>query len=107
MAYGSHMSGLAEHGCCALLHLRALTVLVFSLRAIAEAVGKNVGVPAEGLLLEDAYAKKIWPPWVTSLYVLNQRADSSKAERMLGWGGFKNIKMLSDIESGSYTEHTT
>ena len=101
------MSGLAASSRCALLHLRALTGLVFPLRAIAEAVGKNVGVPAEGLSLEDAYAKKIWPPWVTSLYVLNQRADSSKAERILGWGGFKGIRMLSDIESGSYTEHKT
>ena len=71
-------------------------------RGIAEAVGRNAGVPAEGVSLEDAYAKKIWPEWVTALYVLNQRADSSKATRMLGWGDFKQLKMLSDIESGSY-----
>ena len=65
-------------------------------------MGKNVGVPAEGVSLEDAYAKKIWPEWVTALYVLNQRADSSKAMKTLGWGDFKQLKMLSDIESGSY-----
>ena len=52
--------------------------------------------------MEDAYAKEIWPEWVTSLFVLNQRADSSKAMRMLGWGDFKQLRMLSDIESGSY-----
>ena len=71
-------------------------------RGIAEAVGKNVGVPAEGVSLGDAYAKEIWPEWVTSLFVLNQRADSSKATRVLGWGDFKQLRMLSDIESGSY-----
>lgn len=70
--------------------------------AIAEAVGKNVGVPVEGVSLEDAYAKQIWPDWVTSLFMLNQRADSTKAQKLLRWGSFKSTDMLSDIASGSY-----
>lgn len=71
-------------------------------RAIAEAVGKNVGVPVEGVLLEDAYTKQIWPDWVTSLFALNQRADSTKAQKLLKWDSFKSTDMLSDIASGSY-----
>lgn len=71
-------------------------------RGIAEAVGKNAGVPTEGISLEDAYAKEIWPAWVTSLYVLNNRAASTKAQKLLGWGDFKSMEMLSDISDGSY-----
>ena len=56
----------------------------------------------EGISFEDALAQKIWPDWVASLYVLNNRADSTKAEKTLGWGDFKDTDMVADIVSGSY-----
>ena len=71
-------------------------------RSIAEACASNAGVGTEGISYEDAITQKIWPDWVACLYVLNNRADSTKAEKTLGWGDFKNTDMLADIVSGSY-----
>ena len=71
-------------------------------RAIAEAVGTNVGVPVEGISLEDACAMEIWPSWIAKLYTFNNRAASTKAVKMLGWDDYKMVNMLSDIATGSY-----
>ncbi|CAK0787744.1 hypothetical protein CVIRNUC_010966 [Coccomyxa viridis] len=105
---GVHVDDLARLYVLALKHAPAGTVYFAttsnnsSARSIAEACASNAGVGTEGISYEDAIAQKIWPDWVASLYVLNNRADSTKAEKMLGWGDFKNTDMLADIVSGSY-----
>ena len=66
-------------------------------------VAANVGVPVEGISLEEALKCEIWPVWAAPLFSINNRASSAKAERELGWDGFKT-DMLEDIASGSYAQ---
>ncbi|CAL8465187.1 g4722 [Coccomyxa elongata] len=75
----------------------------YTARGIADAVGVNVGVPVEGISLEEAFKHGIWPVWAAPLFSINNRASSVKAERELGWKDFKT-DMLEDIASGSYAQ---
>lgn len=74
-------------------------------RGIAEACGANAGVPAEGVSLEDAYAREIWPAWMCSVFGINNCASGAKATRELKWADEgKRTDMLKDIASGSYKQ---
>ena len=79
-----------------------LTDATYSCSAIAKAVGENVGVPVEGISLNEALKLKLYPDWVISLYTIDNRVDSAKAETLLGWRDYVAVDMLSDIVNGSY-----
>lgn len=81
-----------------------LSIAVCAIREIAEAVGANVGVPVEGVSVEEANKLQIWPAWAIEVFALNNRASSAKAVRELGWGKYKSTDMLQDIASGSYAQ---
>jgi hypothetical protein len=67
-------------------------------------VASNVGVPVEGVSLEEAQKREIWPSWMALIWSYNNRPSSEKAQRELGWGKFKAIDMLDDIKNGSYKQ---
>ena len=73
-------------------------------RDVAEAVSANVGVPVEGVTLEEALSKGIWAEWLCTMFGLNTRASGAKAARDLGWKA-QHIDVLADISAGSYKKH--
>lgn len=65
-------------------------------------MGANLGVPAEGISLEDALAREVWTDWMAHMWSYNNRVKADKAERELRWTQFSDVDMLNDIRSGSY-----
>ena len=65
-------------------------------------MGANLGVPAEGISLEDALAQEVWPDWMAHMWSYNNRVKADKAERELHWTDFIDVDMLDDIRFGSY-----
>lgn len=70
-------------------------------RDIAEAVSANVGVPLEGVTLEEALSREIWAEWLCIMFGLNTRASGAKAAKELGWKA-EHTDVLADVVAGSY-----
>ena len=74
---------------------------LYGCRSIAEAVGKNLGLPVEGIAFPEAVKKEVWVTWMAAVWTYNNRVSSAKAQSQLQWRDFKT-NMLQDIAAGSY-----
>lgn len=72
------------------------------LRALAEAIGKAVGVPARSVSRSDADAVIV--PFIAQFMEIANRGSSEKARRVLGWNPQPRFGLLEDITQGSYRQ---
>ena len=70
-------------------------------RALAEAIGEAVGVPAKGKSRSEVEA--LWGPFLTAFVDYENKASSERL-RNLGWQPKASPGMLEDIRNGSYRE---
>ena len=68
-------------------------------KAIAEAIAKNIGVPAESISPQIAAGKF---GAMLGFFTINNQITAAKAERELGWTVQAEKSLLEDIENGSY-----
>lgn len=68
-------------------------------KAIAEAIGKNLSVAAEGISPAEASEKF---GAMTGFFTINNQITADKAKRELGWQPQAELSLLEDIERGSY-----
>lgn len=73
-----------------------------SIRAMAEAIGQALEVPARGMLRAEVEA--LWGPFLAGFVDYDNRASSAKARRELGWRPETKNGLLADITKGSYSE---
>jgi nucleoside-diphosphate-sugar epimerase len=82
---GSVLHGAAEEG--------------VPMRAIAEAIGRQLGIPARSIAAQDAEAHFGW----MSLFLgIDVRASSAKTRALLGWEP-THPSLVEDLDRGSYT----
>lgn len=74
-----------------------------TLRALAEAIGVALKLPARSVSREEAEA--IWGQFLTAFVQFENRSSNRKVVQQLGWQP-KGIGLLTDIRSGSYRELT-
>ncbi|KAJ3935251.1 MAG: hypothetical protein NXY57DRAFT_531336 [Lentinula lateritia] len=71
-----------------------------SLKDMAEAIGKVVGVPVRSATFEEATEK--WSPPILPIFnYLDVRGSNKKAKELLGWKP-EGVDFITDIVSGSY-----
>ncbi|KAJ3755832.1 hypothetical protein EV360DRAFT_85528 [Lentinula raphanica] len=70
-----------------------------TLKDMAEAIGKLVGVPVRSVSFEEAAEK--WSPFLATVNYLDVRSSNKKAREMLDWKP-EGIDYITDISSGSY-----
>ncbi|KAJ4488054.1 hypothetical protein J3R30DRAFT_3280650 [Lentinula aciculospora] len=70
-----------------------------SLKDMAEAIGKVVGVPVRSATYEEASEK--WSPFLAMFNYLDVRGSNKKARELLGWKP-EGVDYITDIISGSY-----
>lgn len=74
-----------------------------NVRQIAEAVARAVGgVPVVSVDHEEAAS--LLDPFTASFLMLNNRLDSSRIRRELGWTEGSHRSLLDDVESGTYAD---
>ena len=64
-------------------------------------MGKNLGLPVEGIAFPEAVKQEVWVIWMAAVWTYNNRVSSAKAQSQLQWKDFKT-DMLEDIAAGSY-----
>lgn len=75
-----------------------------SLRDLAEAIGKAVGVPAKSVSRSEA--ESVVVPFIANFMEIANRGSSEKARRVLGWNPQPRLGLLEDITQGSYRQLT-
>jgi nucleoside-diphosphate-sugar epimerase len=81
---GSVLHGVAEEG--------------VPLRAIAEAIGRGLGVPVRSIAPEDAPAHF---GWLSPFLAIDVRASSERTRRRLGWEP-THPELIADLDAGHY-----
>ncbi|KAJ3755833.1 hypothetical protein FB446DRAFT_714741 [Lentinula raphanica] len=70
-----------------------------TLKDMAEAIGKLVGVPVRSVTFDEAAEK--WTPFLAAFNYLDVRGSNKKAREMLDWKP-EGTRYITDITSGSY-----
>lgn len=79
----------------------ATTSTTVTFKQMAEAVGHVLNLPVRSVTRDEAL--KLWNPFFTMIFSLENRASSQKAKNQLGWKP-THIDFLSDVRTGSYVE---
>jgi nucleoside-diphosphate-sugar epimerase len=69
-------------------------------KQIAEAIGQNLGVPAQGVTLEEAQA--VFGAGLAEFFRMNSRISATRIREELGWSPDPAHHLLEDIATGSY-----